>query len=66
MSLVERLLAECAHLREEADPELDALRRALLVEDVLGLTLDDGQIAQGVGFDERTLRELVPSAALQR
>lgn len=66
MSLVARLFAECAHLREEADPGLDALRRALLVEDVLGLTLDDDQIAQGVVFDEGTLRGLAPSSALQR
>ncbi len=42
--LAQRLVAECAHLRPVEDPELDALRRALLVEDVLGVRLTDDQI----------------------
>lgn len=60
MSLVERLLAESAHLRPEPDEELDALRRALLVEDVLGITLTDAQITGGVASDASALEELVP------
>ncbi|TRY18642.1 hypothetical protein FOJ82_05835 [Tessaracoccus rhinocerotis] len=56
--LVDRLLEECVHLRPLDDPELDALRRALLVEDVLGVRLTDEQIAHHVLTDPAALRRL--------
>lgn len=55
---VDRLLEECAFLRPLEDPELDALRRALLVEDVLGVRLTDQQISQEVLTDPAALRRL--------
>ena len=59
--IVDRLLAECAHLRPLEDPELDALRRALLVEDVLGVRLTDPQIDQEFLTDPVALRRLPPT-----
>lgn len=55
---VDRLLEECAHLRPLADPALDTLRRALLVEDVLGVHLTDPQISREVLTDPAALRRL--------
>lgn len=57
-SLAERLLAECEHLRPVEDPELDALRRAVLLEDVLGVRLTDEQIARDTLCDATALRSL--------
>lgn len=56
--LAARLLAECQHLRPIADPELDALRRAILVEDVLGARLSESQIRVETLTDPAVLRDL--------
>lgn len=61
--LVDRLLAESAHLPPLADPELDALRWAVLVEDVLGVVLTDDQITTGDLTDPGWLRSLLASSA---
>ena len=54
----QRLVDECAHLRPVEDPALDALRRALLVEDVLGLRLSDDQIDLALLTDADALSAL--------
>lgn len=56
--LVERLLDEFRLLRPVADPQLDAVRRAVVVEDVLGVRLDDDRIRLGVLTDPAALRGL--------
>lgn len=66
MNLADRLLAESAHLRQETDPGLDALRRALLAEDVLGITLTDAQIVSGAASDALVLGELAVVSAPHR
>ena len=43
----ERLLAEATHLPRETDPDVAALRWAILVEDVLDVVLTDDQILTG-------------------
>lgn len=60
---VSRLLAEAAHLPPATDPELDALRWAVLVEHVLGITLTDEQITSGVGTRPADLRALVAASS---
>lgn len=55
---MDRLLDECNHLRPLADPELDALRRALLVEDVLGVRTTDQDMDLAVLTDPVALRGL--------
>lgn len=59
---MDRLLAESPHLPPVADPELDALRWAVLVEDVLGVVLSDEQITSGDLRDPGRLRALVATA----
>lgn len=56
---VDQLLAEATHLPPLDDPELDALRWAILVEDVLGVILSDEQITPAVCGDPTHLRALV-------
>ncbi|MCC2593651.1 hypothetical protein LKO27_09570 [Tessaracoccus sp. OS52] len=57
-SPADRLLAECAHLRPVDEPALDALRRAVLVEDVLGVRVVDEQIRMEFLTDPDALRAL--------
>jgi hypothetical protein len=59
MDLVDRLLAESAHLPPEGDPARAALRWAILVEDALGLVLSDEQITSSSLADPEHLRSLV-------
>lgn len=61
--LVDRLMAECAHLRPVEDPELDALRRAVLVEDVLGVTVSDDEMDLEHLADPDSLRALAARPA---
>lgn len=59
--LLDRLLAECGHLGPgSTDPTLDALGRAILLEDVLGITLTDEQISRDLLLDPEILRGLLP------
>lgn len=48
----------------EREPELAAIWTALLVEDMLGITLTDAQIDLAVLGDPATLRSLVPGPAV--
>lgn len=53
------ILAELARLRgADPDPVLEAMRMALLIEDVFGITLSDEQIDPSLGNPE-TLQNLV-------
>lgn len=63
LDLVDRLLAEAAHLPPQDDPAQDALRWAILVEDVLGIVLSDEQIT-GFGplTDPECLRSLMTAS----
>lgn len=63
LDLVDRLLAESAHLPPVPDRELDALRWAILVEDVLGIVLSDDQVASGDLKDPAHLRSLVATSS---
>lgn len=64
ISLLDRLLAECEHLRpESADPDLQAVRLALLIEDVLGVTLTDEQISRDFLLGPKALKSLLTDAA---
>ena len=44
---------------QELDPELEAVRLAILIEDVTGVTLTDSQIRLGVLADPVALRRLL-------
>ena len=67
MSPLDRLLQEWEYQRHEStDPELAALRLALLIEDVLGVTLADQQISREFLLDRNALRSLVVEAATPR
>lgn len=57
-TLADRLLAECRHMRPVADPQLDALRRTVVIEDVLGIRLDDDQIRLETLTDPAALHAL--------
>jgi hypothetical protein len=47
--LVEQVLRDCEALRRpDADPELEAVRAAVLLEDVFGITLSDAEIGPAV------------------
>ena len=62
--LIARLLEESEHLRpESADPELEAVRMALLIEDVIGVTLEDQQISSDLLLNRKALRSLLADAA---
>jgi hypothetical protein len=59
----DRILAEFARLRDaESDPALEAVRTALLVEDVFGFTLSDGQINSETLGDAEALRNLIDAS----
>ena len=65
MSTVDRLLEEWERLGPGSeDPELEAIRMAVLVEDVLGVTLSDEQISGDLLLAPEALRSLLagPSA----
>ena len=58
--LIDQFLSECEDLGlRDADPQLDAIRMAILVEDVFGLVLPDGQISPTVVGDRTALRALL-------
>ena len=57
---VEQILREYDALRDPAgDPEQEAVRAAVLVEDVFGITLTDAEIDAGVLGSAEGLRDLV-------
>lgn len=56
---VDRLLAESVHLPHVGDPAQEAIRWAILVEDVLGIVLSDEQITAGPLTDPQRLRSLM-------
>ena len=60
---VERLLSEYRHLPSSGEPTHDALRLAILVEDVLGVTLSDEQITSGHLTDPTLLRRLLAGSS---
>lgn len=61
------VLAEFARLRDaDPDPALEAVRTALLVEDVFGITLSDSQIDPATLTDPASLRNLVDVATTPR
>jgi hypothetical protein len=58
--LIERVLGEYEELGEtNGDPQLQAVRTAIFVEDVFGVVLTDGQITPGVVGDYAALRGLL-------
>ena len=58
--LIDRFLSECEDLGlRDADPQLDAIRMAILVEDVFGVVLPDDQISPTVVGDRAALRDLL-------
>lgn len=58
--LIDRFLSECEDLGlRDADPQLDAVRMAILVEDVFGVVLTDEQISPAVVGDRGALRNLL-------
>lgn len=62
--LLDRVLAELDQLSpESADPELETVRLALLIEDVLGVTLTDQQISRDFLLNREALRSLLADAA---
>lgn len=62
-SLIDRVLAEYEHQRvADADPTLEAVRAAIFVEDVFGLTIPDELIDPSVLVDPVALRTFLASA----
>ena len=58
--IVEQVLRDYAALRRgDADPELDAVRGAILIEDVFGVTLSDADIGPAVLGDASAVAALV-------
>ena len=57
---VEEILRELEQLREpDLDPQLDAVRTALTLEAILGITLTDDEIDPAVLGDAASVTELV-------
>lgn len=65
-SLAERLLEESRRLRPVEDPVLDAIRRAMLVEDVLDVRLAEHQVDVGFLTTPDALRALPPATTTAR
>lgn len=61
-SLARRLVDECSELRPLPDETLDALRRAVLVEDVLDVQVADEQITLEFLGDPAALQQLPPAS----
>lgn len=58
--LVEQVLGELDELRDpNADPELEAVKAAILLEDSLGITLTDADIDPAVLGDRSSVARLV-------
>jgi hypothetical protein len=58
--LVEQVLRDYAALRRgDIDPELEAVRVAILIEDVFGVTLSDADISPAVLADASAVAALV-------
>jgi len=58
--LVDAALEDYARLRDPAgDPELEAVKAAIFLEDVFGVTLTDAQIAPDVIGSDAGMRSLV-------
>ena len=58
--VVEQVLRDYDALRRpDADPELEAVRAAILVEDVFGVTLSDAEIDAAVLADPAAVAALV-------
>ena len=58
--LAEQVLADyVASRRGDVDPELEAVRGAILIEDVFGITLPDGDIDPAMFADAAALAALV-------
>jgi hypothetical protein len=58
--VVERVLRDYGALRRpDADPQLEAVRVAILVEDVFGVTLSDAEIDPAVLTDASAVAALV-------
>lgn len=58
--LVAQVLREAEELRDpEADPELEAVRTAILLEDSFGIVLTDDDIAPGVLGDPAAVARLL-------
>jgi hypothetical protein len=58
--LIERVLGEYQELGEtNGDPQLQAVRTAIFVEDVFGVVLTDEQITPAVVGDDAALRGLL-------
>jgi hypothetical protein len=65
--LIDRFLSECAgDGRQYGDPQLEAIRMAILVEDVFDLVLTDEQISPVVLGDRDRLRDLLAHAMNER
>jgi len=63
----DRILAEFAQLRPaDPDPELAAVRMALMVEDVFDVTLTDEQLDPGTLADPAALRALLAGSTTPR
>ncbi len=61
---VERVLLEAALLTgPEGDPELEAVRTAILLEDVLGVRLSDADIRPEILGDPAAVRALLAGTA---
>jgi hypothetical protein len=59
-SEVEQVLCDYAALRcDDTDPELEAVRAAILIEDVFDVTLADAEIDPAVLADARAVAALV-------
>lgn len=58
--LVEQILTDYDALRRPGtDPELEAVRAAIMLEDVFGITLSDAEIDPGVLADSPAVAALV-------
>ena len=58
--IVEQVLREYEALRRpDADPELEAVRTAILLEDVFGVTLPDAEIDPAVLADPAAVAALI-------
>jgi hypothetical protein len=58
--IVEQVLRDYDALRRpDTDPELEAVRAAIMLEDVFGIALSDAQIDPAVLADSSTVADLV-------
>lgn len=67
ITVIDRLITEFAHLADpKMEPALEAVRMAILLEDVVGISLTDDQIDPAIMGDPAAIRSLLTESLRSR